>query len=72
MLDNAQRIHEKGLGKRCGIFDPVDKLKRDLEDAIEYCSKDSVLLRMKEASERIQKDAGLDRVCEEILKLLKK
>ena len=70
--DNAQRTHEKGLGKRCSIFDPVDKLKRDLEDAIEYCSKDSVLLRMKEASERIQKDAGLDRVCEEILKLLKK
>ena len=53
--DNAQRMDDVGLGKRCSIFDPVDKLKRDLEDAIEYCSRDSVVLRMKAASERIQK-----------------
>ena len=48
-------MDDVGLGKRCSIFDPVDKLKRDLEDAIEYCSRDSVVLRMKAASERIQK-----------------
>ena len=47
-------MDDRGLGKRCSVFDPVDKLKRDLEDAIEYCSKDSVVLKMKKASERIQ------------------
>ena len=70
--DNAQRIHERGLGRRVCIFDEPDKLKRDLEEAIEYCSSEPVILKMKKISERIQKDSGLDRVCEELAKYCEK
>ena len=70
--DNAQRMEDKGLGKRLSIFDPPDKLKQDLIDAIDYCSRESVVLKMKKASERIQKDTGLDRVCEELFKFVNK
>lgn len=66
--DNAQRIHERGLGRRVCIFDDEEKLKRDLEDAIEYCSRESVVQKMKTISARIQKDSGLQRVCDELAK----
>jgi len=66
--DNAQRVHEMGYGRRLSIFDEKEKLKRDLLEAIEFCSSEPVVRRMKSASERIQKDTGLDRVCEELLK----
>lgn len=71
-LDNAQRIHEKGLGRRVCIFDEEEKLKQDLEAAIEYCGRDEVVQKMKKISERIQKDSGLDRVCEELAKFCEK
>ena len=64
-------MEDKGLGKRCNVFVEKEILKRDLEDAIEYCSRESVVLKMRKSAERIQNDSGLDRVCEELLKFCK-
>ena len=66
--DNAQRVHDMGYGRRLSIFDEKEKLKRDLIEAIEFCSSEAVVQKMKRVSERIQKDTGVDRVCEELLK----
>ena len=61
-----------GYGRRLSIFDEKEKLKADLVEAIEFCSSEAVVQRLKRASERIQKDSGVTRVCEEIVKLFKK
>ena len=61
-----------GYGRRLSIFDEKEKLKQDLVEAIEFCSSEAVVQKLKKASERIQKDSGVDRVCEELLKLCKK
>ena len=69
---SAQRIEDKKLGKRCNIFDSPDKLKSDIVNAIDYCSKESVKERMRVASERIQNNSGLDDVCSELLRYVVK
>ena len=61
-----------GYGRRLSIFDEKEKLKRDLVEAIEFCHSEPVVKKLKEASERIKKDSGVTRVCEELLKLCKK
>ena len=66
--DNAQRIHERGLGRRVSIFDDEEKLKRDLEEAIEFCSSEPVVQKMQKISQRIQADSGLSRICDELAK----
>ena len=70
--DNAQRVHDLGYGRRLSIFDEKAKLKQDLVEAIEFCSSEPVVQKLKRASERIQKDSGAARVCEELVKLCKK
>ena len=70
--DNAQRVHDLGYGRRLSIFDEKAKLKQDLIEAIEFCSSEPVVQKLKRASERIQKDTGLDGVCNELLKYAKK
>ena len=70
--DNAQRVQDLGYGRRLSIFDEKAKLKQDLVEAIEFCSSVPVVRKLKRASERIQRDNGVARVCEEILKLCKK
>lgn len=67
--DNAQRVHDMGYGRRLSIFDEKEKLKADLIKAIEFCSSPEVVQKLKHASERIQKDSGVARVCEELVKL---
>lgn len=69
--DNAQRVQDMGYGRRLSIFDEKEKLKADLVDAIAFCSSEPVVQKLKRASERIQKDSGVARVCEELLKLSK-
>ena len=61
-----------GYGRRLSIFDEKAKLKADLIEAIEFCSSEAVVQKLKSASERIQQDTGLDRVCEELFKYAKK
>ena len=61
-----------GYGRRLSIFDEKAKLKADLIEAIEFCSSEAVVQKLKQASERIQKDSGVARVCEELVKLSKK
>ena len=70
--DNAQRVHDLGYGRRLSIFDEKAKLKQDLIEAIEFCGSEPVVQKLKRASERIQKDTGLDGVCNELLKYAKK